>query len=263
MTLERIRSSVVFVALLWITDGVSAAPIIQGTFYATDNYGPNLSSGSAFFGNGFSSLQLLVNFRSADPVESIVVLATQGNTTIQLMEPIGVSGILQNANFNIFLPFDPALMGAWTIRVTDSTGSSDVVAPAIPEPELLPLVENIRISGRRASPTISWDLPDLSDFDVERTRLRVLDADSPRQLFDFIVPTGATAFDLPLGVIEPDKRYVFRVMMQDIEAGRVSNQSSTFSAVFSVPTADGFGIGLMGVAAVCLGTLDRRRRRAR
>ena len=53
-------------------------------------------------------------------------------------------------------------------------------APAIAEPEFLPLVENIKVQGTPLGAAVSWTLPNLAGFDVDGLHFRVIEATSGR-----------------------------------------------------------------------------------
>ena len=39
--------------------------------------------------------------------------------------------------------------------------------PALAKPQQLPLVRNVRVAGKGATPRVSWQLPDLAGFDID------------------------------------------------------------------------------------------------
>jgi hypothetical protein len=49
------------------------------------------------------------------------------------------------------------------------------------------------------------------------------------------LPPTATSFRIPAGVLERGERYVFQVMLEDLENGRLENRSLTFSDPYTVP----------------------------
>ena len=132
--------------------------------------------------------------------------------------------------------FDPAFAGAWRIAAerSDAKGATATTAP-IARPQQVPLVTDVRVAGKGAQPRLSWKLPDLSGFDVERIRVAVRGGArvQGRFLSELYVsgdlPPSATSFRIPAGVLERGERYVFQVMLEDIEDGRLENRSLTFS----------------------------------
>jgi hypothetical protein len=84
------------------------------------------------------------------------------------------------------------------------------------------------------------DTPDLGGFDVERIRIAV--RGEPRVHGRFLselyvsgeLPLSATAFTSPPGVLAAGKRYVFQVMLEDLEDGTLENRSIAFSEPYVV-----------------------------
>ena len=132
--------------------------------------------------------------------------------------------------------FDPAFTGAWRIVAerSDAKGATATTAP-IARPQQVPLVTEVRVTGKGAQPRLAWKLPDLSGFDVERIRVAVRGGArvQGRFLSELYVsgdlPPTATSFRIPAGVLERGERYVFQVMVEDLEDGRLENRSLTFS----------------------------------
>jgi hypothetical protein len=132
--------------------------------------------------------------------------------------------------------FDPASTGAWRIVAerSDAKGST-VMTAAIDRAQQLPLVTKVRVAGKGVQPRLSWKLPALAGFDVERIRVGVLG--EPRVQGRFLrllymssdLPPTATRFTIPAGVLKRGERYVFQVILEDLEDGRLENRSLTFS----------------------------------
>jgi len=93
----------------------------------------------------------------------------------------------------------------------------------------------VRVSGKGAQPRLSWKLPGLAGFDVERIRVAVRGGArvQGRFLTELYVsgdlPPTATSFRIPAGVLKRGERYVFQVMLEDLEDGVLENRSLTFS----------------------------------
>jgi len=49
------------------------------------------------------------------------------------------------------------------------------------------------------------------------------------------LPPTATAFTIPAGVLAAGQRYVFQVMLEDLEGGVLENRSLSFSDPYTVP----------------------------
>lgn len=138
--------------------------------------------------------------------------------------------------------FDPAFTGAWRIAAerSDAKGATATTAP-IARPQQVPLVTDVRVAGKGARPRLSWKLPALAGFDVERIRVAVRGGARVhgRFLSELYVsgdlPATATSFRIPAGVLERGERYVFQVMLEDLEDGRLENRSLTFSDPYRFP----------------------------
>jgi hypothetical protein len=138
--------------------------------------------------------------------------------------------------------FDPALTGAW--RIVAERGDAKATAastPPLANPQQVPLVTDVRVSGKGAQPRVTWKLPGLAGFDVERIRVAVRGGArvQGRFLSELYVsgdlPPTATSFRIPAGVLKRGERYVFQVMLEDLEDGRLENRSLTFSDPYTVP----------------------------
>lgn len=154
----------------------------------------------------------------------------------------------QREPLTLFLPdvyvlwkrFDPAFTGAWRIVAErgDAKGAT-ALAPALARPQQVPLLAGVRVAGKGEQPRLSWKMPDLSGFDVERIRVGV--RGEPRVQGRFLsllwvsgdLPATATSFRIPAGVLKCDGRYVFQVMLEDLEDGRLENRSLSFSEPYT------------------------------
>jgi hypothetical protein len=91
-----------------------------------------------------------------------------------------------------------------------------------------------------AQPLLRWKLPDLAGFDVERIRVGVRGGERVHGRFLSLLyasglPPTATSFRIPAGVLAKGERYVFQVMLEDLEGEELENRSLTFSEVYTVP----------------------------
>lgn len=197
------------------------------------------------------------------------VQAVQGTTTLNVLF---LPSTVFPDNYFRAIPFDPQLTGSWTLTATDGTGSVSVPTNAIPNPELIPLVNNLQVSGTLLTPHLSWVLPDLTGLGVTRIFIRVRDLDNfINGVSDTIfssanLPATATAFDVPTNVLKPNKHYSFDVLLDNIVtppmgAAFLQNRSETFTDVYSTTpepsTLLSLGSGLGGL----MGFVWRRRRR--
>lgn len=138
-------------------------------------------------------------------------------------------------------PVEPALMGSW--RIVAERGEAKgtpVLTPVLVKPQEVPLVRNLRVTGGGAEPRLSWELPDLTGFDIDRIRVRVRGGKLLHERFMDILyisgalPPTATAFAIPPGVLASGERYVFEVMLEDLEGGALENRSLTYSEPYTV-----------------------------
>ena len=96
------------------------------------------------------------------------------------------------------------------------------------------------MTGRGAEPRVSWDLPDLTGFDVDQIRVGIRGGKRVYERFLDLVyvsgdlPPTTTAFAIPPGVLTSGERYVFEVMLEDLEGGTLQNRSLTYSEPYTV-----------------------------
>jgi hypothetical protein len=182
------------------------------------------------------------------PTYQIVVTAEvvpSGFPTLAFGEQNGVREPLTLFTGDVYVlwkRFDPAFTGAWRIAAerSDAKGATATTAP-IARPQQVPLVTDVRVAGKGAQPRLSWKLPSLAGFDVERIRVAVRGGArvQGRFLTELYVsgdlPPTATSFRIPAGVLKRGERYVFQVMLEDLEDGRLENRSLTFSDPYAFP----------------------------
>lgn len=245
-----IRKGALLIAL-GAAGSVSALPVIERAAFYTESWESSVS----FPTRSGDYLHLYAAVSSPDVPELVSAVATQGDL-IQPMRFFTGPIFLGEKNFELFLR-NTSRTGAWDLTVTDSSGSATGVFPAIANPQILPFLENIQVMAHGLTPTVTWELPDLSGFDVDAIRVRAVESETGRQIFqsDVFDPTS-TSFTFGSGVLSYDIAYEFRLLLDDFDGTRLENRSNTFSSVYTatvVPEPSGVmlmlaGVGLLGVA---------------
>ncbi|MGV8838961.1 MAG: hypothetical protein ACWA6X_01515 [Bauldia sp.] len=167
------------------------------------------------------------------------VVATQGDVRIDL--PFYRGPILDDL-FDANVPFEPTMVGPWTITVTRGAETASIEAPGVPGPFTPALLENLRIETVDGVATLMWLWPDLSDARTlgltPLAKILVMQEDNHDELLlnfglrdNPIVIGGAgepAAVPIP-DELEEGKLYVFRVHLQFMDgAGNMVAQSVTF-----------------------------------
>ena len=233
-----------------------AALQVANTFNIRDHVGPN-PVGTA------TGDRLVVGATLVRPSGPPTTAAATQGTTVQPLNFFPLT--LFPDQYVASIPFDAAPTGQWTITATRDGETASALTNPIPEPRLIPLVENVEVLGIGLTPTIVWDLPDLTGMSVDRVRIRVVDAATGDQLSQFVVPNlcngpgietctlPATSFTVPAGALQYGRSYVFRIMLDDliVPGGIIQNRSNTFSSVYSLATVvAGPGFSLFSDRAV-------------
>ncbi len=236
------------------TRPVAAGIVITNPFNFRDHTGPNplgLPEGDVQQVGAFVS-------PSGSPT---TVTATQGGTVLGLtFTPETIFPDLYEAVF----PFDPALTGAWTITATRGTESASAVTSPISIPQLLPLVDNLRVVGTGLNPTLMWEWPDLTAFAGTLVNgIRIIDFATHDQLYtDWLSsvpvgPAGTTAsITVPDGVLQVGRSYIFREGVYAVNPdGSTMNRSATFTQTpyVVVPEPGTFLLTAIGVLCLALG----------
>ena len=131
--------------------------------------------------------------------------------------------------------YEPGAAVAWRlVAERDGVSSAPVDTPALERAQRLPLAD-VRVSGGGTRPTLRWGYPGLEKARVSRIRVGVRGGAvvhgrflSLLRVFDEL-PPKATSFRIPAGALVPGERYVFQVMLEDVEDGALRNRSLSFS----------------------------------
>ena len=249
-----IQKSAVLLAAICAAGSISALPVIDRVLFFTDFYGSSVTFPTRLGGY----LNLDTRVISPDAPELISAVARQGD----LIQPLSFysDAIFTEKNFNRrFRNF--SLTGAWDLTVTDSSGSVAGIFPAIADPELLPLLQNVQIFAHGLTPTVTWELPDLSGFDADFIRVRAIEAATSRQIFQSaFLDLSSGSFTFDRGVLSEGVSYEFRLLLDDFDGFRLENRSNTFSSIYTATAVpEPSALMLMLAGAGLLGLVGRQR----
>lgn len=113
--------------------------------------------------------------------------------------------------------------------------SAPVPAPALMKVQQLPLAKQVRVTGSGTRPQVRWSYPSLQGMDVERIRVGVRGGERVHGRFLSLLyvsgdlPLTTRSFRIPAGVLAAGERYVFQVMLEDLDGGELKNRSLSFS----------------------------------
>jgi hypothetical protein len=253
--MHRTYHSLAALVLAASTFAAHALPVIEYTSFITTRWGP-----STIFPRLGEFLQFDTAINSIDPPQLLSAVASQGASHLNLSfytEPI-----IGEKNFGGFLA-DTNLTGAWNLTVTDSSGSSYGTFRSISNPQILPLMLDVHVTGAGVTPTVSWTLPDLTGYSVDAVSVRATVARTGVQTFQSTTQSPlVTSFTVPEGVLQPGVSYEFRVMLDNYEGLRLENRSNTFSPVYTpaIPEPGTLGLLLAGLTMVVgVSVLNQRR----
>ena len=229
-----------------------------------DAWTENRNTNPLGFGPGYL---IIVSVDFVTPTgPGITGMATQGATTLPLANT-GTSPF--GSFFSGALPFSPALTGPWTVTLTDASGPVSAPTNAIPNPEIIPFVSNILVSGPGLAPHVAWTLPDLTGLFVQAESFRVYDVATKIDLMEFALASPAVdSFDVPIGLLQAGKSYSFDILLSNFARSTptstpfLQNRSETFSASFTTPVPEPTSLLLVGsTLTVLTGVAWRQLRR--
>jgi hypothetical protein len=176
------------------------------------------------------------------------VVATQGAAVLTI--PIIPSAVIGD-KYEIEVPFDPALVGPWTITATRGGMSASVQTPGLSTPVAIPFVVDLRIERPEDAPTLTWIWPDMSSalragagFEVQ---LGTTEEDTRDEFLliwgvrDAPIQVGAAgspfAIRIPIEDVDPTRLYLFRVTVSLVDSGgNILARSTTFApSLLTVP----------------------------
>jgi hypothetical protein len=232
----------------------SAAPVITSTSMFTETVGPS----SGFWIAQGQYVHLDSTYTSTGTIASASAQASYSlNPAIATPLAFYSGPIFAPRNFDVWYA-NTSRTAAWNLTLSDSSGSANAVIGGIADPEFVPLLLNLQVVANGTTPTLTWNLPDLSAFDVDRIRVRVFDPVTDVQLYaSGNLFTNTTSFLMPAGFLQLGRNYEFRVLLEDLENGFLENRSNTFIQYSAVPEpamAALLGLALLG----CVATKRRR-----
>lgn len=180
------------------------------------------------------------------PTHQVIVTATvtpSGFPTLVFAEKDGVREPLAHFtqpgspdSYALWKRFEPGPALAWRI-VAERAGATPVSAmtAVLASPKKVPLIDTVKVSGKGTQPRLSWKLPGLEGFSIDRIRVAV--RGGTRVLGRFMsqlhvspdLPPAASSYTIPAGWLKAGERYVFQVMLEDLEGGALANRSLSFS----------------------------------
>ncbi|MCB1920011.1 MAG: DUF4214 domain-containing protein [Candidatus Competibacteraceae bacterium] len=169
-----------------------------------------------------STADLLVIGTTVSPAQNTSAFATQGATSIVLPNT-GFSADELSASS----PYNPEQLDPWTVTAMNGLDTATSVTNDLFEVEALPFVSSINISGDLLTPMITWELPTTS-LPYSRIRVRVVDFAGGALVFtsDALL-MNATTYTLPSDVLQSDRDYVLRVMLEEVQGSDLVNRSDT------------------------------------
>lgn len=132
--------------------------------------------------------------------------------------------------FFVNIPYDPTLTGSWQLTAQNGAETQQIVTNGIAGVGPMPFVQNLSSAGGLPTPTLSWTLP-VTTEPFTQTRVRIYDTATNNQI-NGTFPVGLnTSFTVPVGLLNSNGRYNFRVMLENVNSNVLVNRSSTYISV--------------------------------
>ena len=182
--------------------------------------------------------QILVSVSIVPPGFPTLVFAERGDERHPLTHLATQSA---PSRYVLWLRFEQARAGPWRIVATrGDVKSAPVFTHGVARPWQVPYVNNLRVTGKGTSPLVSWTMPDFSGHNIQRIRVGIRGGQRVQGRFLDVLylsdalPTTATRFSVPQGILTAGERYVFQVMLENLDDGELKNRSLTFSDPYTV-----------------------------
>ena len=166
------------------------------------------------------------------------VVATNPDTEFSLK--LSYIGGANPNEYGRSIDYDPAKTGLWTFLATNGPDSDSATSQPIGDVSLMPFLRNVQLTGAGLTPTISWTVPGGSGAD--RIAFTVIDGVNGIRLWSSEhLSLENTEYTIPDGVLEFNKAYVIRAMLQDTVSGDMFGPDKSRSESFFnfTPLEDG------------------------
>jgi hypothetical protein len=137
--------------------------------------------------------------------------------------------------------YEPGAAKAWRLRAErEGQRAPEVDSPALDRPRALPLARRVQVAGAGTQPRLSWRFPGPKSANATRIRVGIRGGERVHGRFMSLLyvsgdlPPAATSFRIPAGVLAAGERYVFQVMLEELEGGALRNRSLSFSEPYVV-----------------------------
>ena len=189
------------------TISIQAAPVSFTPYFFRTNI---------MYSDGSTEDLLAIGAESVTPMQNTSATATQGATSVDLTI-FGVSEL------GVRLPYNPGQVGSWTITAINGPHTTTHVTNDVAGVQALPFVSNIKLSDNLLTPTLTWVLPVTN---VPYTRIRVrIQAGGAIVFTSNYLPVNTTTYTLPNGVLQLDRDYLLRLMLEEGRNGNLVNRS--------------------------------------